>query len=84
MDIKEMLDIIEKFEELDNALLRLGFSNSSIMYAPHIRDEFDDCINKLNSLKELFGMPINKQDWYFDWDNFDDLKIIEELEGDDD
>lgn len=82
MDIKEMLDIIEKFEELDNALLRLGFSDSSIMYASHIRDEFDDCINKLNSLKELFGMPINKQDWYFDWDNFNDLKIIEELEGD--
>lgn len=82
MEIKGTLDVIKKFEELDDALLKLGFSDSSIMYASHIRDEFDICIDKLNVLKESLGIKSNDSDWYFDDNNIENLKVIEELEGD--
>ena len=43
------------FEELDEHIKELGQSDSSIEYAPHIRNKFDKVIYSLNKIKEHSG-----------------------------
>ncbi|KAA6446748.1 hypothetical protein [Bacillus swezeyi] len=43
------------FKELETNLKGLGKSDSSVEYAPHIRDEFDKVIYSLNKIKNYLG-----------------------------
>lgn len=49
------LKLQDYFKELDTNLKELGMSDSSIEYAPHIRDEFDKVIYSLNKIKNYLG-----------------------------
>ena len=55
-------------KKLDRKLMGLALSDSSIEYAPHIREEFDSVICSLNYIKQHLGaisLILNK-DTYFD------------------
>lgn len=56
------------FIELDKSLGRLGHADSSIEYASHIRDEFDNVISNLNQIKQHLDLSTELQfssDEYF-------------------
>lgn len=55
------------FNELDRHLKNLGQSDSSIEYAPHIREEFDKVVKSLNNIKGYLGgiEMLYKSDKYF-------------------
>lgn len=59
---------IDKFSEIDIALRKLGQSDSSIEYAGHIRQEFENTLQCINSLKYRTGngQLIKNSDWYFE------------------
>ena len=53
------------FEKLDKALKELGESDSSVEYAPHIRECFDDVIKELNKIKSQLNAEIKDIGYYF-------------------
>jgi hypothetical protein len=59
---------INELSELDGALASLAKSDSSIEYALHIREPFNEIINKLNQLKTEMGYDClkNNSDKYFE------------------
>ena len=61
-----MLIYLKLLDELDQALSKLGKSDSSVEYANHIRDEFNNVIDKVNELKKVLGGNIKSSDDYFD------------------
>ena len=60
-----MLRYLCLLEELDQSLSNLAKSDSSIEYANHIRDEFENVIDKLNAIKEVLGGNIKSGFDYF-------------------
>jgi len=52
---------------LDDAIKQLSKSDSSIEYANHIRNKFDDVVLMLNELKLELGVGeiVENIDWYF-------------------
>lgn len=55
----------ELFNKLDNKLIILAKSDSSIEYAPHIRDSFNDVINELNNIKIILNIKTKTSNSYF-------------------
>lgn len=47
-----MIKFLTELLELDEALIDLARSDSSVEYAPHIREPFNLVVDKLNKLKE--------------------------------
>jgi hypothetical protein len=60
-------ECLDELIQLDEVLTSLGKSDSSVEYAPHIREEFDKVIEKLNQLKVKMGYVRfeNPSDDYF-------------------
>lgn len=54
-----------RFELLDVALKELGESDSSIEYAPHIRECFDTVIRELNDIIDVLDIKKLDIDNYF-------------------
>ncbi|NUJ17485.1 hypothetical protein FKN04_12955 [Bacillus glycinifermentans] len=53
------------FKKLDEKLSELGQSDSSVEYAPHVREPFDKVVESLNEIRTyLGGYPI-KVNRYF-------------------
>ena len=52
-------------KELDEALSRLAKSDSSVEYAIHIRENFDEVISCLNAVKKNMNMNTKDTDTYF-------------------
>ena len=59
--------MVDQFNDLDKALTGLGESDSTVEYAPHVREEFDKVIAKLNEVKKCVGLVslIRNSDSYF-------------------
>lgn len=60
-----MLIYLNLLDELDQALSNLGKSDSSVEYANHIRNEFNDVVDKLNELKKVLGGNLKSSEDYF-------------------
>jgi hypothetical protein len=60
-------ECLKELIQLDEALTSLGKSDSSVEYAPHIREEFNKVIEKLSQLKTKMGYVRfeNSSDDYF-------------------
>lgn len=48
-------ELFEHFDVLDKCLSDLGCSDSSIEYAPHIRNKFNKVVGAINNLKAATG-----------------------------
>lgn len=61
-------EIIEIFNNIDEALKKLGKSDSSIEYTPHIRQEFSNVLQQIDHLKYETGNGklLKNWSWYFD------------------
>lgn len=60
-------ELAEHFDTLDKHLSNLGSSDSSVEYAPHIREEFNMVVGAVNNLKAATGTAklIQSPSWYF-------------------
>lgn len=64
----ENVNYEELLFNIDEALKSLGMSDSSIEYAPHIRQEFSNLLQHINALKlkSGYGSLIENDNWYFE------------------
>lgn len=53
------------FKKLDENLSELGQSDSSVEYAPHVREPFDKVIESLNEIRTYLGEYPIKVNQYF-------------------
>lgn len=60
-------ELAEHFDTLDEHLSSLGSSDSSIEYAPHVREKFNMVVGAINNLKAATGTTklIQSPSWYF-------------------
>ena len=59
--------INKKFDSLDVVLMELGKSDSSVEYAPHLREKFNEVVVQLNHIKGMLNiLPKNSEEYFED------------------
>jgi hypothetical protein len=62
-----MVSTLEKyFKQLDESLSELVQSESTIEYAPHVREPFDKVVAAINDIRTYVGGNSRSSEYYFD------------------